>query len=341
MKTVQQRHNYRNGAINSIALRAMSPEASTCESSLSLADVPSYTLHSTPSSIPDHLSKSENDYSDVSLYHTLKPMLFSMKICGLHYIKVRQSPKDVEDYDIVGNGRLKGRRQVLPNWHKAYCWTLVALQLAQIARTLPLLRLAPTLGPFVAFHVATLSWYALCITNTISCLWASEQKSCFMKLFTRWEALREFGGALSSHAELRRRATICCIVCWTLVIVNTSVMAYMSGGTKLMDLIIVDPFSLNNQFAYAAMKVLFPACGFFFSAGWIFPTGFELLLCIIIYKEFRHFKKRFRQRISKAGAFSGNLEVSLAHCLIIINLFIIACIYFSREPVNLKVRLQS
>ena len=228
------------------------------------------------------------DYTKLSTYQALKPLMISLKIIGLHYTR-----------DSSSSRKWSWTFQAIHSWMiLIFTWVIVAINSTA-------LRYIKSIDPTLFGSLITLIAFTQYALNVTCFVKASHSQRALKALFISFSDLEKCGGLLTTSTWQRKVATIACIICWFLVILTTTFLIYIVFATTVVDNLHVD----NKAQDTIMLKILFMFFEFYYVAMWIFSDCFQLVLCFTLHQEFNLFYVAFKSKFDAYFHFKGSLEI--------------------------------
>ena len=233
-----------------------------------------------------------DDYKASPFFRAFEPLLFSLRVFGLFHIRKRSTPDKTE----------------LPSASKIYNWTITALVWLMVIRSFASLRLLHSINSTLLYNLVMTCLLILCGTNAIAFLLVSNNDKSVRKFFTGFQRLNKYGGPFMCPVKMKKTIMIGTTICWACIIVNICLTSLITFTTTALDILSSDPFLDAGSVDHLIIQIVFIFVVMFLTATWIFPSGVELCIAILLYKEFSLFRKSFSSQIADDGRFLGSLE---------------------------------
>jgi hypothetical protein len=262
----------------------------------------------------------------------LKPLLFSMKLCGLYYdfkpISAsndgpvnRKQPTDCRCnsswmcwHSVIFNllassmARLSRLVTVRCGQHPIYPTLVVVLLWTNVVRFFPaFFTRCDVFGQQLINKLSTFVWMILCAifqtTYYVSCRTG--------RLRSVLDVIQPMSS--TSIAFVRRRAIVGVATCWTMLIVNEAFFVYiLFFGNGAYDFLVTPFFTHIPLLAtgphLTAVKLLILVPLAYSLLTWSLTVTSNHILAVIISQEFENLNSRFKQAIDDDGRFTGNLS---------------------------------
>ena len=264
-------------------------KASASTSSLFQESIGSNLCTTSPLSLLDSL---KDDYKNTPLYKAYSPLMFSLKLTGLHYLRQIGN----EDRSCCG----------LPSASQVYTWTVTIVNWILVVRCLATLRLVEEFGPEMLGSISCLTWFLLSALNATAFLKASHFPKNIRKFFRGFTKLNRYGGSFVCPIRTRKYIIYGTITTWFVVFINYAVICYLVYGTKFFDLMTTGSFTEEDTVPYLTLKTVYCFFMFYLTVLWIFPSIMQLAVSIVIYREFSLFRESFHTKISKEKRYVGD-----------------------------------
>ena len=236
--------------------------------------------------------ESPHDYTQTQIYKAFYPLMLSLKIVGLHYHrKYNKSKKEFS----------------LKNISQLYSWSLTFLAWVSFIKSLITMRLTPGIGPQMFTNMVFSLVTLLCTLNCTAFLLASHRPKSKRKLFLCYSKLKTYGGPFINATKIRKNILIGTIIAWTVNILNSCIVAFILFCTDVLTAPATDPLT-DSSVGSLVMKIIFTTGIFSLSSMFIFGSFVDLVIALLLFYEFRLFRKYFRSLLSEDGDFSGSLE---------------------------------
>ena len=243
----------------------------------------------------EDLDNHANQYRDCSLYEAMKPLFFSLRLCGLHH------------YKAFRGGSSK--------WYfsRIYASVLLVILWLNVIRTATMFNKKDKFGPELFSKIISISWVTLCTINFTCCFYSCESINCLSKFFLQWKSFHPEANNKCCKKYLKPRAVIYTIVCWILILLTVIFNNYIIFATPMYTEIIT-PFEADGKYNMLWRVLIVGVIQTWLSCGWILPMGLFYMICIIIYYEFKALNIILRSQINKDDQFVGCLgDIRMRH----------------------------
>ena len=244
----------------------------------------------------EHLLQEADQYRRCLLYECLKPLLFSLKICGMHHRKSFQK---------IGPSKYSISR--------ICSLILVIILWLNVIRMLSMFNKDDKFGPLLFMKIIFIGWVLLCTVNVSCCFYSCENINCLSRFFLQWKSLHLEDTDTYCINYVKPRALIYMIVCWILIILHVIFANYLCFRTVMMDSMIT-PFSPTGNYNILWRVLSVSVIQTWLMCCWILPMGLVYTICVIIYSEYNALNKSFQSQIDQDGKFNGCLgNVRIRH----------------------------
>jgi hypothetical protein len=250
--------------------------------------------------------KNANDYMLTPLYYSFSSLMLSLILVGLHYSRR------------VGSG---GNMMALPTWSQVYCWSVASLLWLSTLLSFSSLRIIKGISNSVFFNILSVSfWLLLSALNATNFLRASHSPKSKRKFFLGFALLS--GGHFTCPLKMKRVISISTMISWMLIIFNCIMFGFLTFRTPVLDKMVdaLPALPALHGATRLIIKCLIMIVAFFMSCAWIFPSTLELAMSLLIYSEFKLFRKSFSAQISDSGVYKGVLEADRRRYLEMVNI---------------------
>ena len=233
-----------------------------------------------------------DDYTHTQVYKAFYPLMLSLRLVGLHHHrKIDKSKKGIS----------------MPNFSQIYSWSLTVAAWIVVIKSVTTMRLAPGIGPEMFTYLIYTLVIVLCAMNCTAFLLASHNTKSKRKLFLCYAKLKMYGGPFVDAAKIRKNIFIGTIIAWVGIVSNFAIVVFIVFGTNVLTTLSADPF-IESQTGSIVMKIIFICEAFYMSSMFIFGAFVDLCISLLLFYEFKLFRKNFRSLLSKDGTFKGSLE---------------------------------
>ena len=233
-----------------------------------------------------HSMEEADRYSNNSLYKNLRPIMWSLKLCGLHHVRRFTSEK--------------------PSVWMFYSIFIVMITWLNLIRMMTIFNQNDSFGPALFLKLINVSWVLLCAMNASCCLYSCRSKESLPQFFLQWLALNPNGLNLHYRNFISQRAIIYVIGCLVFIALNMSFSGYVFLNTAMFDGMLTPLESIENL--QLMLKIIYVSLiHSSLSCSWMLPVGLFAIICTIIEEEFKELKKSFRSQVNECGHFSGDL----------------------------------
>ena len=237
-------------------------------------------------------SKEEADrYSTSPFYRSLRPIIWSLRLFGLHHIKYftdNKSACTISYFSLV------------------YSIIILIILWLNVIRLLTIFNKNDSFGPGLFLKIILVGWMLLCAINASCCFQSCRNKNGLPQFFLQWASLNPGGLSQANCHYISQRVLMYCLVCWLLLSLNLAFSGYMFISTDMFD-DLSTPIKLEGN-GELPVRILYIACLQFILCGsWIMPVGLFAVICTIIVREFQEMKSTFCSQVNECGHFSGDL----------------------------------
>jgi hypothetical protein len=158
------------------------------------------------------------DYSTLPLYEALKPLMFSMKLFGLHHIRLKPQSKNNHKQDLF--------RRCCCNCSgfQVYSWILAAVSWMYLFLFSAVIGMAGDRTMMLAIQ----AWILEGCLNVTCLVIASHHPKAMRKMFVSFARLRRYGGMLTNLSRVRFVINIFIASLWIVTTFGIAVYFYVS-----------------------------------------------------------------------------------------------------------------
>ena len=230
----------------------------------------------------------QTDYAQTPLYQAFGPLMFSLKLAGLHHIRSTNNKK-----------------QVTQRWtvSQIYCWIVTVLCWAMWARSVVTIRVLSGFGSHTVSNLNSVVFSTLSALSATNFLIASHNPKQLQKFFLSMWKLKKYGGMFISPIKTKKHIVVGTILSWIIVITNYGLIGFMAFYSQFFDIQMTDPVSPSDKTLFFTVKLFYYFLVSYFIAVWTFPSTMQLSMAIVISKEFNLFCKSIRSKLTKNKQF--------------------------------------
>ncbi|CAH1776185.1 unnamed protein product [Owenia fusiformis] len=242
------------------------------------------------------LNNNKDIFHRSSLFQEMKPLLWTLKLCGLYH--ERQ----------WGVKNAKGDLEEIGNFTPSRIWSiaLIVIQWLNIGKLLLTFMRDNEFGPGLLTKIMIMMWHISCgITCVITYkCWAKPER--LPGFIYKWETLyrRDSEETLRKFKYLIK---IGLLFSWTLVIINFSFIAYVQFNHTVFDVLLI-PFERNEDDMFIAKFVLVCITGTIVNMSCIMGVLFHIAITWLLNNEFKNYNKYFRECLNECGGLKGSIE---------------------------------
>ena len=241
------------------------------------------------------------------LYRSLKVLLYSMKVMGLHF------DRDPTCHDLSALNRNPDGVVPASRWRpgatRVYSTCVLVVLWINWIRLLTAFSPADVIGTELFFKFLGFVWVGLCtVQGTVMFRGSVRYASGFAGLCIRWSALQNeyCGGEPKALSYVSRRATLFTAVAWIVAFIHFSVVAYSCYQLDFFD-VLITPVSRTDPRANVFIG-LFLVVHMYVTCACTHPIALFFVLCIVVYKEFMNMRVAMKRVVDKNGQFHGDFE---------------------------------
>ena len=218
------------------------------------------------------------DFSKLSVYKALIPILFSLRIAGLYYVR--------------NEATITVKFNIAALLSKIYCIIVMLITWMGFIVNCTLFYGVPNM--ILLLFVTTLVLQASLAAVKVTCLFkAAYDRKALSKFIICMTSLA--GNDDTILRWVRKAAIICCVICWPLLVAGITIIFYITFGLGIM----------SNDLAGLITSIL---TAVYFIASFIFFDCLELLISIMVRKQFLLLSFSIRENTGNAGNYHGSLE---------------------------------
>ena len=234
----------------------------------------------------------KQDYQEVPLFKTYRPIFASLKVFGLFFTTTYFCRK--------------GSCLVTPIWtlSKIYSALIVGASWLFVSRTLLVFTTNDTFGPELLFKLMNLFWVILCATNATSCYRGCARFNSLPNFFLLWDRLNP-DGAPRCMEFCRKRTWVYMAVTWFMLTINWLLVSYAMLGTDSMSAYI-PTFVRPKYHLFVIIYDIIVALPL--TAMWFFPVIVNYIVSKTLYYHFNDLTTDISRHMCSEGNLIGKLE---------------------------------
>ncbi|CAH1786852.1 unnamed protein product [Owenia fusiformis] len=270
-------------------------------------------------------------YNKTILMTFMRPIMFSMRCCGLFYNLKHKRQKD---------GTIK---RMFSKW-QLYSLMITIVVTLNCIRSVCFYFGKNEMDHHLFFKLTMTVWWAECSAKSLNHFVACAFPTKMQTLFKGFDTILKGDTTDVYKAKIVKLAKVTTFKLWAFCFINVLGAAVcLYGPHELQDLfnLALLPIPINLPVASDIFKVINLIIHFINSMVAIFPMGLYAIVCTILYEEFKILYNDFTKEIKDDGDFDGNLEqIRMRHqllCKIVENAdnvfsFYIAAVYATNLP---------
>ncbi|CAH1787145.1 unnamed protein product [Owenia fusiformis] len=241
-----------------------------------------------------------NDDKDIfqqsSLFQAMKPLLWSLKLCGLYHERqwrVKNGKGDLEEIGKVTPSRI---------------WSIVSMivQWLNFGKIMLAFLRDNEFGSGLMIKVMVMMWHLNC---GISCIvmyrcWAKPEN--LPGLIYKWEKLCK-QDTEDTLQKFKRLVKIGLFFSWGLTIMNFVFFVYFLFNNDIFHVVMV-PFEKDVQGLLIVKIVFVVVSGTLVNMSCTFPSLTHIAVTWLLNEEFKKFNKQFKDSISECHGLEGSIE---------------------------------
>ena len=222
----------------------------------------------------------KQNVSQCYVYKALKPMLFSLRVIGLHYVDEQTS------------------FTLIFYLTRIYSSTLVtAMLVVFLVNLVPLKDIKISdLNTFTALTAVPTT--LLNTLNVVCLIVASHNRKAMKKLFASFTALHNNGGLFIRYKWLKKITIASCVTCWSFIIIATILLAYNSLKIHDKSLFTIIPLEfVGGATSHFLQNIVSVIIEIYFTTILVLIDCAEMLFALILNKEFCLFARSLDSKL--------------------------------------------
>ena len=235
-------------------------------------------------------------YTQVELYKTFRPLIFSMRLFGL--LHIRQS-----------NEKTKNKTRKTSLFSEIYSHCVIVILGLNFFRMLTMFNSEDGFKSSTFTKLIITSWTLLCFCNAAAYFRACRVFHCLPEFFLEWHKIQ--GNACHINLQdVRKTVIISTVFGWIFFTFSVCSSIYATLTTPAFDVFFtpVMYFSTEENL-FLATRLPFHIILIYLSSSWSFPSAFSFILCRVLSKEFTYSNLCISKHIAEGGVFDGDMEI--------------------------------
>ena len=226
----------------------------------------------------------------VPLYRAFKPFLWSLRLCGLGFVRTYSFPQQKETHCLSSRPVRTLPIRISASW--VYSFVMMVLMV------LNAIRLCWAFVGFISLNnelllvILSVTWMFQCAINAITMYQGCLKYSCLPKLFLKWQDLHKHDFDMEKYISCTKNClAVTLTFCWLIIAIQMGFTLYNIVDTRMYDLSMT-PFVRGSKI-FPYIQAIGAVTLFYFYAAWILPIGFFFVICLVLRWDYKQSRREF------------------------------------------------
>ena len=228
----------------------------------------------------------------VPLCRAFKPFLWSLRFCGLGFVRKYTFPQQQEIHCLRSNPPRTTSTRISASW--VYSFVMMVLLVGNAIRLCWAFVGFSSLNNELLLVILSIAWMFQCAINAITMYRACLKYSCLPKLFLKWQDLHKHDFDMEKYISCTKKClAVTLTFCWLIIAIQMSFTLYNIFETEMYDLSMT-PFVRGSKI-FLYIQAIGALALLYFYAACILPIGFFFIICLVLRWEYKYSRREFHR----------------------------------------------
>ena len=245
-------------------------------------------VNETANSNVDHdktLQDKEIDHKKTPFYEASTPLIVSMKLSGLYYVKPVTCKLTVQ---------------------QVYCWILALIPCACMITEASVIRFIKSIDINCLILAYCFSFTSLCAANAVTFIRNSQNPKYVRKFSLGFERLNSYGGPFLQSSQVKKFVKITSLVSWVVYCAYLYMVGHIVFSSSIIDFVLQ---GVGLPMANSLSKIILMLVLCIMGLQWVFTCSMQLCVGAVLFLEYRKFYKAFISKLCK----DNHKQIQLQH----------------------------
>ena len=226
----------------------------------------------------------------VPLYRAFKPFIWSLRLCGLGFVRTYTFPQQIETHCVRPRPPCTPSTRSSPSW--VYSFVTMLLLVGNAIRLCWAFVGFSSLNNELLLVILSIAWMFQCAINAITMYRACLKYSCLPKLFLKWQDLHKHDFDMEKYITCTKKyLAVTLTLCWLFIAIQMGFTWYNMYETEMYD-ISMTPFVRGSKI-FPFIQAIGAVVMFYFFAACILPVDFFFMICLVLRWEYKYSRREF------------------------------------------------
>ncbi len=225
----------------------------------------------------------------VPLYRAFKPFLWSLRLCGLGFVRTYSFPQQRETHPLRSRPPCTQSARISASW--VYSFVMMVFLVGNAIRQCWAFVGSSSLNHELLLVILSITWMFQCAINAITMYRGCLKYSCLPKLFLKWQDLHKHDLDIMSYIHCTKNLAVTLTFCWLITAILMGFTVYNIIETEMYD-ISMTPFIRGSKI-FPYIQAIGAVMLLYFCTAWILPIGFFFMICLVLRWDYKLSRREF------------------------------------------------